>query len=373
MKPEQIVHVLLEVEEPFDAREYLTQSSLEHVAKSLGLEWLNWGVWYKEIGPWRLYVDPWEKQPWMEVEVGMDTGNDQLKIVDAHVDQQAADTILPAVVGILTQHQDHAEKHHDGNVGSMVLAVLKPHIVYESEDFDARQFFSEMPDATVEDALLKMGFKETGEDVYVYVRGLFKVYAHTLPYKDYVEVEVSYEPRKQLLLSRDCNRETAIAGVKAVADTLYHHNWGIERAQDWRQRRSIIDRISRALDVQFDVVTERGIEESEDFDARAFFNEMEPKAAQVALELGFERDVHGFRKVIGQWVVDITAGEGESVVDVRRDFGWQREMKGMWYAKDDRVGPLVRQVVAICQAHTDENGWAVGDEQAYQEFGAIPK
>jgi hypothetical protein len=244
VKPEQIVHVLLEVEEPFDAREYLTQSSLEGVAARLGLEWLNWNVYYKEIGPWRLYVDPWKKQPWMEVEVGMDTGNDQLKIVDVHVDQQAADTILPAVVDILTQHADHNLEHSDNGVGSKILAVLKPHIVYESEDFDARQFFSEMPDATVEDALLKLGFKETSEDTYVYARGLFKVYANTMPYKDYVEVEVSYEPRKQLLLSRDCNRETAVAGVKAILDTIFYHNWGLDVARDWRQRRRIMTRVS---------------------------------------------------------------------------------------------------------------------------------
>ena len=243
MKPERIVHVLLEGEDEFDAREYLTQSTLEPTATRLGLEWLNWGVWYKEIGPWRLYVDPWEKQPWMEVEVGMDTGNDQIKIVDMHVDQQAASEILPEVVRILTQHADHNLEHSDNGVGDKVAAVLKPHMVYESGDFDARQFFTDM----------------------------------------------------------------------------------------------------------------------------------QPVAARVALDLDFDRAQHGFRKVIGQWIVDVTAGDGESVVDVRRDFGWQREMVSMWYAKDDRVEQLLQQVVAICQAHTNEDGWAVDEKQAYQKFGAIPK
>jgi len=151
----------LEVEEPFDARDYLTQSSLEATAKRMGMEWLNWSVWYKEIGPWRLYVDPWEKQPWMGVEVGMDNGNDQLKIVDMHVDQQAADEILPAILAILTQHVGHNLELSDNGVGGKIEALLKPYMVQESEDFNARAFFNDMelPGQRVADAL---GFDTIG-------------------------------------------------------------------------------------------------------------------------------------------------------------------------------------------------------------------
>lgn len=243
MTPGQIVGVLLEVEEPFDARSYLTQSSLEGTAKRLGLEWLNWGVWYKEIGPWRLYVDPWEKQPWMEVEVGMDTGNDQIKLIDWHVSQQDADEILPKVVDILIQHQDHNLEHSDNGVGDAVGAVLKPYVVYESDDFDARQFFNDM----------------------------------TLP------------------------------GQK-VADAL-----------------------------------------------------------------GFEQAHKSTRKVIGQWVVYLTPGSNYNLVNVYRDYGWQTEPKGQWYLKDEDVERVTTEIVRILQDHTTEQGYAIHDEEAYRKLGAIPQ
>jgi len=243
MRARQIVHVLLEAEDDFDPRDYLTLSSLEGTAKSLGLVWLNWGVWYKEIGPWRLYVDPWEKQPWMEVEVGMDTGNDQMKIVDMHVNQQDAHEILPKVVDILTQHADHNLEHSDNGVGSKVEAVLKPHVVTESEDFDAR----------------------------------------------------------------------------------------------------------------------------------AFFNDMKLPGQHVADALGFEPAHNSTRKVIGQWVVYLTPGSNYNLVNLYRDYGWQTEPKGQWYLKDEDVERVATAVVHILQAHTDEHGWCTGEAAAYQELGAIPK
>lgn len=244
MQPSEIVQVLLEVEDDFDPREYFNQASLESIAERLGLTWLNWGVWYKEVGPWRLYVDPWQKQPWMEVEVGLDTGNDQIPIVARYVSQQNADEILPAVVDILTQYANHQGRTgDDAGVGDKIEALLKPHVVYEAE---------------------------------------------------------------------------------------------------------------------------------EDFDAREYFDSMRLKGQAVADDLGFEPAHHSLRKIVGQWIVYLTPGSNYNLINVYRDFGWQSEVRGLYYTSDENVDRVAREILGVLQAHTDEHGWITGEREAQAKLDAIP-
>ena len=247
MKPEQIVGILLDAEEePFDPRDYFMQSTLSTVTQRLGLEWLNWGVWYKEYGPFRLYVDPWEKQPWMEIEVGMDVGHDQIKLVNEHVSQQDADTLLPAVVDVLTKHAGFNARMgaYDDGVSSELMALLKPHIVYESDDFNAREFFQQTE----------------------------------LP-------------------------------ARAAASELGFEDRASEGGRRWQA------------------------------------------------------------KVIGQFEVIVHAGEkgvdvthNEAVIHVYRDFGWQKEMLSLMYVGDAKVRQCLEQIVSVLQEHTTEDGWATGNE-----------
>lgn len=191
-----------ESEEDFDAREFLLQSSLEGTAKHLGMEWLNWDVWYLEIGPWRLYVDPWKKKSWMQVEVGLELGTDQIKLLSQHVEQQAADEILPQIVNILTQHADHTpELGREGTyviiaaVGDQVTAVLAPHIVpvFESEDFNARDFFmsAQLP---MEMVCLDLDFdrRNLRNLAYQKVIGQWNVYVTPGEKKSVIEVTLDY-------------------------------------------------------------------------------------------------------------------------------------------------------------------------------------
>ena len=253
MNAPDLVHVLLDGNEDFDARAYLMQSSLEGTAKELGLEWLGpgWDVWYKEIGPWRLYVDPYANRPLMEVEVGFyfthsekPGTTDQNQIFHKVVSQQDADEILPKVVAVLQQNAEF-QGYDTRPVEQALDAALKLFRPMESQEFDARDYFvnMELPGMKVADAL---GF--------------------------------------------DCRTQPSCS----------------------------------------------------------------PK------------------RVIGQWIVYITPGSNYNLVNVYRDYGWQSEAKGQWYLKDAEVERVLTEIVNILQAHTDEHGWAQDEKEAYRQLGAIP-
>jgi len=99
MTSEQIVRVLLEDEEPFDARDYFTASTLEVAAKRLGMTALNAsGCYYKVIGLWRIEViSPGQDSDRVRVYVDYGTVNRQ-QIVGTVVDNlHAADALAPVV------------------------------------------------------------------------------------------------------------------------------------------------------------------------------------------------------------------------------------------------------------------------------------
>ena len=246
-----LVHVLLDEAEDFDARAYLMQSSLEGTAKRLEMEWLGpgWPVWYKQVGPWHIYVDPYNTRPLMELEVGYEFAVegeiDQRPIFKKVVSQQDADEILPKVMAVIQQIETFQGKD-TRPIEQALGAALQNFRPMESQEFDARDYFLDME----------------------------------------------------------------LPGMK-VADAL-------------------------------------------GFDCRT-----EPSCSP--------------KKVIGQWIVYITPGSNYNLVNVYRDYGWQSEAKGQWYLDDANVERVLTEVVRVLQAHTDEHGWAQDEKEAYRKLGAIPQ
>lgn len=139
----------VEESEDFDAREYFTRSSLDDTAKRLGMEWLDWKVWYKEIGQWRLYIDPWKQEDWMEVEIGYDNTQNQAVMFDKMYLQSDAGDILPQLVNLLgsietTFDQGNWAKRWPTGADEKVEALMstfKQAVTDSQEDLSARKFF----------------------------------------------------------------------------------------------------------------------------------------------------------------------------------------------------------------------------------------
>jgi hypothetical protein len=121
-----IVGILLEDEEEFDAHDDLVNSyGVDAVCRSLGFEWLKWNVYYKEIGPWRVYFDPDKKNNLLNIEVGYYHDGDQSMVFGKDISLTDGYVAVQAVVDYLSKVKVNPSYHvGDINAAHIALAGL---------------------------------------------------------------------------------------------------------------------------------------------------------------------------------------------------------------------------------------------------------